>query len=204
MVASVAISAFTWSVITLSVVASAFRRTEWNPICSYLEVLPRRPEHLKSFDYIGLHRYFLTFCTFERLPHFTIARHVELVLQQILRATAEEAFVVLAYCFMPDHLHLLIEGQADDCDARRFTKLAKQYSGFYFKKSIGQRLWQRYGFEHTLRNDEDTLGVARYIVENPVRARLVKRVEDYAFAGSAIYTLREILDSVVITPRWSG
>jgi len=32
------------------------------------------------------------------------------------------------------------------------------------------RLWQRYGFERVLRDDEATLVVAKYILENPLRA----------------------------------
>src|SRR6185503_12001212 len=108
---------------------------------------------------------------------------VDLVLSQIQRATSEERFALIAYCFMPDHVHLLVEGQVDDSDALRLIRAAKQYSGFYFKQRFGQQLWQRYGFERTLRDDEATLSVARYILENPVRARLVRNPEDYPFSG---------------------
>jgi len=34
------------------------------------------PEHLPTFDYIGVYRYFLTFCTHERRRHFTEEDHV--------------------------------------------------------------------------------------------------------------------------------
>ena len=111
---------------------------------------------------------------------------------------------LIAYCFMPDHLHLLIESQADDSDARRFIKAAKQYSGFLFKKAFGSQLWQRYGYERTLRDEEATLGVVRYIVENPLRAGIVQSVKDYPFAGSGVYSLDEILEAVAIRPRRSG
>ena len=105
---------------------------------------------------------------------------------------------------MPDHLHVLIESQSDGADAREFIKCAKQYSAFYFKKTFRQSLWQRYGYERTLRDDEATLGVARYIVENPLRARIVETVSDYPFTGSNVYTLEEILEAVVVNPRRSG
>ena len=82
-----------------------------------------------------------------------------------------------------------MEGQADGSDCKRFIKLAKQYSGFYFKRAAGEPLWQRYGFERVLRNAEQTLVVAKYIVENPVRAGLVQRAEDYRFIGSMAYPL---------------
>ena len=97
---------------------------------------------------------------------------------------------------MPDHLHLLVEGLSDVCDCRRFIKSAKQYSGYYFAKEFGHKLWQRYGFERVLRDDEATLAVARYIVRNPLRAGLVADVRDYLFLGSEAYSVDEILDAV--------
>ena len=159
-------------------------------------MITRKPEHLKTFDYLGPHRYFLTFCTFERRRIFLTHERADAVHGQFLRAAIDEGFAVLAYCFMPDHVHLLVEGQATDSDCRRFTARAKQLSAFHFRKIFGLRLWQRYGFERTLRSNDATLSVARYIVENPMRAGLVERIQDYPFLGSSVYSLNEILDAV--------
>ena len=164
-------------------------------------MLTRKPNHLKAFDYLGLHRYFLTFCTFERRPLFTTSDAVDLVLLQIQRAAGEARFALIAYCFMPDHVHLLVEAQVDDSDAKKFIKAVKQYSGFYFKQRFGQHLWQRYGFERTLRDDEATLSVARYILENPVRARLVLNPEEYPFSGSIVHSRAEVLEAVMFDPN---
>ena len=154
------------------------------------------PGHLKSFDYVGLHRYSLTFCTNRRQQLFTRQDVVDLVLTQISRAAAENQFDVIAYCFMPDHLHLLVEGRADSADCKRFVARAKQYSGFYYSKACHATLWQRYGFEHVLRDQDVTLVVAKYILENPIRGGLVKRVEDYPFAGSLVYSLADLLAGI--------
>ena len=152
-----------------------------------------RPGHLASFDYIGFHRYSLTFCTHRRQKLFTNAEIVRLVLTQISRASAKHLFGVIAYCFMPDHLHLLVAGQAPDSACKPFIALVKQYSGYHYSEASGSRLWQRYGFEHTLRDEELTLIVAKYILENPIRAGLVDRVHDYPFVGSLVYSLDELL-----------
>jgi putative transposase len=84
---------------------------------------------------------------------------------QFERCAVTELFAIVAYCFMPDHVHFLVEGQADASDLRRFVARAKQFSGFYY----------------------------HYIVENPLRAGLVRRIEDYPFSGSAVYTVKEII-----------
>ena len=150
------------------------------------------PGHLKAFDYLGPHRYSLTFCTERRQKLFTTKEVVDLVLEQIARAAAEYQFEITTYCFMPDHLHLLIEGVAEDSDCRRFIKHAKQYSGFYYSKVRKERLWQRYGFERIVRDSEQTFVVARYILANPVRAGLARTIDEYPFLGSFVYTLHEL------------
>ncbi|HET6956287.1 MAG TPA: transposase [Vicinamibacterales bacterium] len=156
----------------------------------------RSPGHLKTFDYLGQHRYSLTFCTERRQALFTTRDVVDMVLEQISRAAVECRFEIIAYCAMPDHLHLLSEGQRPDSDAKRFIARAKQYSGYYYKQAHGSALWQRYGFEHVLRDEELALVVAKYILENPVRAGLVKRVEDYPFVGSMVYPLNELFAAI--------
>jgi putative transposase len=120
---------------------------------------PRHPQHLSGFDYLGPNRYSLRFCTDHRRDVFTNARVVQLVNAQFLRASGEHLFAILAHCFMPDHVHLLVEGVRADSDLRRFQAAAKQYSGFYYKKQYGQILWQRYGYERVLRSQEQTLDV---------------------------------------------
>jgi len=154
------------------------------------------PGHLKTFDYLGPHRYSLTFCADRRQKLFTTQDVVDLVLEQITRAAAEYQFEITTYCFMPDHLHLVVEGKGADSDAKQFIARAKQYSGFYYKQAHGSTLWQRYGFEHVLRDDELTLVVAKYILENPVRAGLVEQVENYPFLGSLVHSLADLLEAI--------
>ena len=165
-------------------------------------MITHRPEHLKTFDYVGLHQYFLTFCTHQRHQIFVDPERVAVVRTQIQRAASEFHFAVLAYCYMPDHVHLLVEGLADDSDCRQFISRAKQYSGFHYQATFGQRLWQRYGFERTLRSGEAAVSVSRYIVENPVRARLVEDIRAYPFAGSDTYTVAQILEAVQMPEGW--
>ena len=94
-----------------------------------------------------------------------------------------------------------MEAQAESSNGLKFINRAKQLSGFYYKQTFGRMLWQRYGFEHVLRDDEDMRHVARYILENPIRGGLVERREDYPFVGSLRYTNELLEDS---TPETSG
>jgi len=153
------------------------------------------PKHLAGFAYVGLHRYFLTFCTHGRQPLFADPGVVLLVSTQILRAAAMHAFDVTAYCFMPDHVHLVVEGRQEGSDLRAFLARAKQYSGFeYARNARRKKLWQRYSFERVLRTNEATQMVVRYVLENPVRRGIVEHPQQYEFIGSSIYTMSELLE----------
>jgi putative transposase len=156
----------------------------------------RYPKHLRSFTYVGLHRYSLTFCTKDRRPLFADATVVGPVLTQFSRAATECGFAITAYCFMPDHVHLLVEAQSDNSDCLHFISRAKQYSGFQYARASQGQLWQRYGFEHVLRDDEVALAVARYIIDNPVRAGIVDDPRDYPFSGSLVYPIDVLVDGI--------
>ena len=100
---------------------------------------------------------------------------------------------------MPDHVHLLAAGGQPASDGRRFITRAKQFSGYHYQRVFKERLWQRYGYEHVLRAHEDLFRTARYILENPIRAGLVRSVRDYPYVGSTCYTIDQILDSLPLS-----
>jgi putative transposase len=166
--------------------------------------MPAYPRHLPHFHYRGAQRYFLTFCCADRQARFSDEAPVTLVLEQFLRAGTAAGCAISAYVFMPDHAHLLIEGACADADGRQFFRLAKQLSGYRYQRAFGRRLWQRYAYEHLIRNDFATLSVMRYIVENPVRAGLVAQVDDYPFIGTGRYALADVLEAVAIRRNWAG
>ncbi|MDQ3168655.1 MAG: transposase [Acidobacteriota bacterium] len=113
---------------------------------------------------------------------------------QFLRAAVEQRFEILTYCFMPDHVHLLVEAMDDASDGKAFIARSKQYSGLHFKTRTGCRLWQRDAFERVLRDTEGSLAVSRYILANPVRAGLVTAPFDYPFSGSFAWDRQALLD----------
>ena len=53
-----------------------------------------------------------------------------------------------------------------------------------------------------MRSDEATLSVARYILDNPIRAGLCARVEDYPYIGSDTYTIDQIVEAVQMNGGW--
>jgi len=144
----------------------------------------RRLTRYHGFSYVGPHRYFVTCCTFDRTPLFTDELIVAATYLQLRRTVDHPAFAILAYVFMPDHLHLLIGGCHPASDLRQCVKRFKQLSGHGFQQRYRRRLWQDSYYDHVLRSSESTVSVARYIFENPVRNGLVRSPTDYPYLGS--------------------
>jgi len=67
---------------------------------------------------------------------------------------------------------------------RRFVKLLKQRTSYWFKAVYGEKLWETGYYERVLRTDEATTTVARYIFRNPVRKGHVEDYGNYPYSGS--------------------
>ena len=156
-----------------------------------------RPPRLPGFDYLGPYRYFLTFCTFERRKAFSDSTTATCVLAQFRRTAKTSTFVILAVCIMPDHVHLLVEGTTPSADLTRFVKRLKQSSGQIYSWRAKQRRWQEGYHDRVLRPSEDAKEVARYIVANPVRAGLVRGFAEYPHIGSDVWSVGELIDSIL-------
>jgi len=114
------------------------------------------------------------------------------VFVDILKEVSEKhGFLVIVYCFMPNHLHLLLESD-ETGNLKEMMRVFKQMTSFHFKKATGNRLWQPSYYDRVLRKDEDTLIAAKYIAENPVRAKILQNASDYLFTGSFKYNKEEI------------
>ncbi|WP_223296636.1 transposase [Thiorhodovibrio frisius] len=91
---------------------------------------------------------------------------------------------VLAYCFMPNHVHLILVpatefGLRDALGEahRRYTRMIN------FRQGWRGHLWQ--GWFHSFVMDERHLiAAARYVELNPVRARLCQRPEDWEWSSA--------------------
>ena len=153
-----------------------------------------RPKRLAGFSYVGLHRYLLTFRTLNSARMFERTDIVGDALSQIRLTATLDRFAILAYCFMPDHLHLLVDAMNDEANLRMFVKMAKQRSGAsHALRGLG-RIWQEGFWDDILRIDDDPLPAIRYIFENPVRARLVSSPREYPYLGSDVWPVEYLLE----------
>jgi putative transposase len=142
----------------------------------------RRPPRLQSFDYLGTYRYFVTCCVADRRKAFCEDSVVNALRALILRTCRERQFEEIASVFMPDHLHSLVTGLSVDSAFVPFMSVLRQRTAVEYRRVKGLALWQDGYFDRVLRRDEETHDVLAYMLDNPVRAGLVKNRPDYPYS----------------------
>lgn len=144
----------------------------------------RKKIRLLKSRYLGKQIYFVTLCSEKRHPVFANESVGHWLATRLLDVAARERFLIHAYCIMPDHLHVLLEGSQESSDLIRFVSSFKQETGFTYQKRFGRQLWQPKYYDHILRKAEETEAVAWYIWLNPVRKGLCPSPQEYSLSGS--------------------
>jgi len=126
--------------------------------------------------------------------------------RDLLASACRQADVaVWAYCLMPNHVHLiLVPGDAAGL-ARALSEAHRRYVGYINARArqTGHLFQGRFG--SVAMDEEHLLLGARYVSLNPVRARLVKRAQDWAWSSvrahlkgsdDGLVTVRPLLERV--------
>jgi putative transposase len=152
--------------------------------------MERKRIRIKEFDYIGNFAYFITICTYNKQIYFNNETVINNTIISLKREADRFSFSIYAYCFMPDHLHLLLTGE-EGVNLIKFMRAFKQITGYYFKQHLGKPLWQRSFFDHVIRKREAINNLAGYIFNNPVRKGLVDDFRKYPYLGSFVFDIRD-------------
>jgi putative transposase len=145
----------------------------------------RKRNRLARDVYCGPAAFAVTVTTWQRQPTFTDAMEARRYRKMLGDAALSVGFSLLAYCFMPDHLHLLVQG-SEGSDLSQLMKRFKQASSFDYRRRVGRALWQRGYYDHVVRGYEELLPAVEYVLGNPVRAGLVESPGAYPFSGGEL------------------
>jgi REP element-mobilizing transposase RayT len=126
--------------------------------------------------------YLLTTLTQERRPlflPFDVAAHACRVLAEprLWRDTR-----LLCWVLMPDHFHAVVElGRSESLG--ELMRRVKAVSAMEINRvrAASTAVWGSGYHDHALRNEEDVIGVARYVIANPLRAGLARTIADYPY-----------------------
>ena len=145
--------------------------------------------------------YYITSVTNSRLPVFQTSRLKDLVCSAIDEVRTSANLLLFAYVIMPDHFHLLVGTSKKPSEAlryvngitsRRVINYLKE-GGFdrslqKLRRSEGERqhrysLWDHHPNLKRITDESVFMQKVHYIHQNPVRAGLVERAEDYLWSS---------------------
>ena len=167
-----------------------------------------RPDGL-SIDEWEIRKQKLVFARFDDIIDVEPAvRHLAdpaaaLAVEQSLRHFAGERYDLLAFVVMPSHFHWVFhpkENWVRDCVEKerqagkpaprspraRIMKSVKGYSAYECNRLLGFRgeFWQDESYDHVVRDEDELLRIIEYVENNPVKAGLVKRREEWQWSSA--------------------
>jgi putative transposase len=160
--------------------------------------------------------YFVTACTARR-SHILACDKIHKTFREFCENGLSHGVFVGKYVLMPDHLHLFVtfgleheSALAKNCRAQTDLPAGAPVAAVYDRRSVlsewmktlknslsktfrQMRIpsphWQKGFFDHVMRSEESYSEKSLYVAENPIRKRLVKRMEDWPYQGE-IYPLQ--------------
>jgi REP element-mobilizing transposase RayT len=95
---------------------------------------------------------------------------------------------------MPDHLHVILASGDSGYPLSKFLNIFKGRTAAILRQREGlNKVWQRSGFDHVIRADEDLRAVIEYILDNPVRKGMVEKANDYPYSRCLEVEIRKYL-----------
>ena len=143
----------------------------------------RKPNRLKNYDYSQPNVYFITICTrdrkhflwdreyldsFESIPLSLCGKIVEAIILEI--PNRYPTVSLHRYTIMPNHVHLLLQIEADErgkaLPGPSISQVIGQMKGAA-TKMVGFSLWQYLFHDRVVRNQQEYDKIWKYIEENP-------------------------------------
>ena len=139
--------------------------------------------------------YFVTSNTWQRRALFAKEPPARLFLDCLFRYRREDNFFLHEFALMPDHFHLLLT-PAPHVALERALQLIKGGSSHLIRKELRYKfpIWQTGFDDHRIRDPRDYEQHRAYILENPVRNKLVEDAKAYPNCSSSPH-LRGLLDA---------
>ena len=98
---------------------------------------------------------------------------------------------IWAYCLMRNHVHFICVPRAEGALAHAFNNLHMRYAQyFHAKKGVTGHLWKA-RFLSCMLDEKSVFEEVRFIENNPVRAGLVDRAEEYPWSSARHHILGE-------------
>ena len=113
------------------------------------------------------------------------ARVAGCVIAALQRGHDQKMFRLNAYVLMANHVHVLIEPRSSLAQITKRMKGSSAREANQILRRSNARFWQAESFDHWIRTPQEWQRVRTYILENPVKAGLVKRPGQWPWSSAS-------------------
>ncbi|MBL4911268.1 MAG: transposase [Alteromonadaceae bacterium] len=128
--------------------------------------------------------YFITFNCQNRRRLFTNFELAQIFCHQLCMNERKYDYCWLVWVLMPEHFHGILQLGCSELSKVIGTLKGASAKGINEKLNCNSKVWQPSFYDHALRKEENRIKIARYIVANPLRKKLVKNIGDYPYWNS--------------------
>jgi putative transposase len=146
--------------------------------------------------YLGETTAAFTLCVHDKKPIFQESTVIEAFIKLLYASVENSRCIVPVYCFMPDHLHIILTGAEPQADLWKTIVSYKQKTGYWLSRNVPTDRWQKDFYDHIIRAEKTIATQVRYILDNPVRKGLVPSWQEYPYKGAIGCSLDEVLNSM--------
>lgn len=143
------------------------------------------PRHARKLSNSGIYHIMLR--GINRQAIFKDDEDYQRFINTLKKYKAVSGYTIYAYCLMDNHIHILLKVGQEELE-KILKRIAGSYVYWYNYKynRIGHLFQNRFKSE-PVDSDEYFLTVLRYIHQNPVKARICERLEDYKYSSYIDY-----------------
>ena len=109
---------------------------------------------------------------------------------------SERHSCLAVYCFMPDHLHMVLHGENCHSDLWKMAVEFKQRSAYWLRCNKPGLRWQKGFHDRVIRRSDDLVAHVRDVLDNPCRKGLLANWEDYPMKGAVGCKLEDVLEGL--------
>jgi len=157
----------------------------------------RKKLRLGGFNYADKTAiFFITINTWADREYFKNSCLAQIVFNEIIfRSTIANEMKLYACCVMPTHVHLLFSLCRNyPRSLSTWASSFKRYTSWQINAAHSIKpLWQKNYYDHIVRSGESLVAIAEYIVDNPVRSKLVSSRDGYEFCKINYGEIRSVL-----------
>lgn len=141
----------------------------------------KMPRQARKKSEIGIYHVMLRGINKQQI--FEYEEDQERFIETLKRYKKEIDFKVYAYCLMGNHIHLMLK-EGNESISETLKRIAGSYVYWYnWKYGRSGHLFQDRFKSEPINDDEYLLTVLRYIHQNPIKAKICEKVEEYKFSS---------------------